>query len=218
MSNATLSPAQLLEQLKWRYATKKFDSSKKIPPDVWQALEDCLVLTPSSFGMQPWKFLVVTDAAIRQQLVEHSWKQAQVVDASHLVVFTIKKDVNDADVDRLLNTTASVRQIPVESLEGFGKVVKGFLSQPPYPLDKDEWAIRQVYIALGQFMTSAAFLGVDTCPMEGFNPSKYDEVLGLTASDYRSVVVCPAGYRAEDDKYATYPKIRYPKEEVITYI
>ena len=218
MTNTILSPEQLLENLQWRYATKKFDSSKKIPDQVWQALEDSLVLAPSSFGLQPWKFFVVKNPEVRSLLLEHSWKQAQVVDASHLVVLTIKKDVNDADVDRTIAATASIRQVPLESLKGFSNVVKGFLVKPPYPLNLDEWSTRQVYIALGQLMTSAAFLGIDTCPMEGFNPSKYDEVLGLTNTDYRSVVVCPLGYRAEDDKYASLPKVRYPKSEVIEYI
>jgi len=218
MTNTILSPEQLLENLQWRYATKKFDSSKKIPDQVWQTLEDSLVLAPSSFGLQPWKFFVVKNPEIRSLLLEHSWKQAQVVDASHLVVLAIKKDVNDADVDRSIAATASIRQVPLESLQGFSNVVKGFLVKPPYPLNLDEWSTRQVYIALGQLMTSAAFLGIDTCPMEGFNPSKYDEVLGLTNTDYRSVVVCPLGYRAEDDKYASLPKVRYPKSEVIEYI
>jgi nitroreductase len=218
MTNALISPEQLLSKLQWRYATKKFDSSKKIPADVWEALENGLVLTPSSFGVQPWKFFVVKNPEIRQKLLEHSWKQAQVVDASHLVVFAIKKDINAADVDRMIETTANIRQVPLESLQGFSNVVKGFLDKPPYPLDLNEWSIRQVYIALGQFMTSAALLGIDTCPMEGFNPSQYDAILGLNDTDYRSVVVCPAGYRAEDDKYATLPKVRYAKEEVISYI
>jgi nitroreductase len=218
MTNALISPEQLLSKLQWRYATKKFDSSKEIPADVWEALENGLVLTPSSFGVQPWKFFVVKNPEIRQKLLEHSWKQAQVVDASHLVVFAIKKDINATDVDRMIEATANIRQVPLESLQGFSNVVKGFLDKPPYPLDLNEWSIRQVYIALGQFMTSAALLGIDTCPMEGFNPSQYDAILGLTDTDYRSVVVCPAGYRAEDDKYATLPKVRYAKEEVISYI
>jgi nitroreductase len=218
MTNALISPEQLLSKLQWRYATKKFDSSKEIPADVWEALENGLVLTPSSFGVQPWKFFVVKNPEIRQKLLEHSWKQAQVVDASHLVVFAIKKDINATDVDKMIEATANIRQVPLESLQGFSNVVKGFLDKPPYPLDLNEWSIRQVYIALGQFMTSAALLGIDTCPMEGFNPSQYDAILGLTDTDYRSVVVCPAGYRAEDDKYATLPKVRYAKEEVISYI
>jgi len=89
---------------------------------------------------------------------------------------------------------------------------------PPYPINLNEWSARQVYIALGQFMTSAAMLGIDTCPMEGFNPAKYDEVLGLAEQGYAAVVVCLAGYRAPDDKYAVMPKVRYPSEDVVQYV
>ena len=218
MSTAVVSTEQLLQQLHWRYATKKFDSTKKISEDVWQALIESLVLSRSSFGLQPWKFFVVTNPAIRQQLLEHSWGQAQVVDASHLVVLAFKKGVDAGDVDRFIETTAQVRQVPIENLQGFAKVINGFLAKPPYPLDIDEWSKRQVYIALGQFMTSAALLGIDTCPMEGFNPPKYDEILGLTEQGYASVVVCPAGYRAEDDKSAMQAKVRYPVQDLVQYV
>ncbi len=216
MSNALVSTEQVIEQLKWRYATKKFDPIKKIPSEIWQTLTESLVLTPSSFGLQPWKFFIVTDTVLRQQLVEHSWGQKQVVDASHLVVLTIKKEVNEAEVDHYIESIAQIRQVGVESLEGFGNVIKGFLKKPP--VDLKEWATRQVYIALGQFMTTAAFLEIDTCPMEGFNPTKYDELLGLAPLGYESVLVCPAGYRAADDKYAALPKVRYPSPEVIQEI
>ncbi|ACK71372.1 nitroreductase [Gloeothece citriformis PCC 7424] len=218
MNSSVISSDQLLQQLQWRYATKKFDNTKKIPLEIWKVLEQSLVLSPSSFGLQPWKFFILTDREIRQQLVEHSWKQNQVVDASHLVVLTIKKDINNDDVDRLVKRMAEVRQTSLESLEGYGNVVKGFLKEPPYPLNLNEWSTRQVYIALGQFMTSAAILGIDTCPIEGFNPPKYDEILGLTQQGYGSVVVCAAGYRAADDKYASIPKVRYPTEEVVQYL
>ncbi|MEB3210282.1 MAG: NAD(P)H-dependent oxidoreductase [Leptolyngbyaceae bacterium] len=218
MSNIPLTPSDVLTQLQWRYATKKFDPTQKIPDDVWDALEQSLVLAPSSFGIQPWKFLVVRNPDVRKTLVEHSWGQTQVADASHLVVFAIKKNVDDADVDHYLERMAEVQGTPVENLQGFGKVVKGFLSNPPYPLDINEWATRQVYIALAQFMVCAAMMKVDTCPMEGFVPAKYDEVLGLTGTDYASVVVCPAGYRAEDDKSAARPKVRYSKETVLDYV
>jgi len=218
MSSAVVSPEQLLQQLHWRYATKKFDPNKRIPVEVWSALENSLVLAPSSFGLQPWKFFVIENPQIRQQLVEHTWGQTQVVDASHLVVFAIKKDLNAADVDHYVQYIAQVRQTPVDSLQGFGNVIKGFLDKPPYPLDLNEWSKRQVYIALGQFMTSAALMEVDTCPIEGFSPPKYDEVLGLPEQGYASVVLCAAGYRAEGDKHASLPKVRYPKEEVVSYI
>lgn len=218
MGQTTTPPETVLEQLHWRYATKKFDPTRKIPADLWQALEQSLVLAPSSFGLQPWKFFVVDNPDLRQQLVEHSWGQTQVVDASHLVVFAIKKDVDAVEVDRYVSRMAQVQQTPVDTLQGFANVVKGFLAQPPDAFDVNDWASRQVYIALGQFMTCAAVLGIDTCPMEGFNPAKYDEVLKLPEQGYASVVLCPAGYRASDDKAAARPKVRYVTEEVVEHI
>jgi nitroreductase len=218
MSSAVSTPDSVLQQLQWRYATKKFDPNKKIPDDAWKALEQSLVLAPSSFGLQPWKFFVVRNSEIRQQLLAHSWGQTQVVDASHLVVFAIKKDLNAADVDRYLDRMAEVQQTPVENLQKFGSVVKGFMEKPPYPLDINDWSTRQVYLALGEFMTSAAVLGIDTCPMEGFVPTKYDEVLGLPAQGYKAVVVCPAGYRSDEDHSAQRPKVRFKTEDVVEYM
>ncbi len=212
----SISPSQVIERLQWRYATKQFDATKKIDDATWTAIEDSLVLTPSSFGMQPWKFFVVTDDGVRQQLLEHSWKQAQVVDASHVVVLAMKKGVDDAEVDRYINYSASVQGIPAENLEGFGKVIKGFLGNPQF--DVNEWAAKQVYIAIGQLMATAAMLGVDACPMEGFVPTKYDEILGLDKLGYASVLVCPLGYRHADDKYATQAKVRYPKAEMVQHL
>ncbi|BAZ18146.1 nitroreductase [Calothrix sp. NIES-4071] len=218
MITTVSAPLAVLEQLKWRYATKKFDADKKIPSDVWKVLEQSLVLAPSSFGLQPWKFFVVNNPEIRASLLPHSWGQAQVVDASHLVVFAIKKDIDAAYVDRYVARMAEVQQVPVENLAKFAGVVKGFMEKPPYPLDLNEWSTRQVYIALGQFMTTAALLGVDTSPMEGFLPSKYDEVLGLPAQGYAAVVVCSAGYRSAEDKSAERPKIRFETQDVVQYI
>jgi nitroreductase len=218
MSSAVSTPDSVLQQLQWRYATKKFDPSKTISDDAWKVLEQSMVLAPSSFGLQPWKFFVVGNPEIRSELLAHSWGQAQVVDASHLVVFAIKKDLSAADVDRYLDRMAEVQQTPVENLQKFGSIVKGFMEKPPYPLDINDWSTRQVYIALGQFMTAAAVLGIDTCPMEGFVPTKYDEVLGLPAQGYKAVVVCPAGYRSDEDHSAQRPKVRFKTEDVVEYI
>lgn len=218
MSDAVLPADQLLQQLHWRYATKQFDPSKKIPAELWNALEQSLVLAPSSFGLQPWKFFVVTDSTLREKLVEFSWNQRQVADASHLVILAIKKNLNAADVDRYIALMSDIRQVPAESLQGLSNVIKGFMDKPPYPITLDEWAARQVYIALGQLMTSAAMLGIDTCPMEGFDRAKYNEILNLEAQGYSAAVLCPLGYRAGDDKYATLPKVRYPKDAVVSYL
>ncbi|MEM9137989.1 MAG: NAD(P)H-dependent oxidoreductase [Cyanobacteria bacterium P01_F01_bin.42] len=212
-----ISTDQLLDHLKWRYAVKKFDASRKVSDADWSALEQSLILSPSSFGLQPWKFFVVKTPEIRQQLVEFSWGQTQVVDASHLVVLALKTEVTSTSVDEYVEYTAKLRDIPAENLAGFGKVIKDFLGR----MSADElktWAKLQVYIALGQLMTSAAHLGIDTCPMEGFVPSKYDEVLGLTAKGYSAAVVCPVGYRDAEDPYASYPKVRFDSEAMIETI
>lgn len=215
MAVPNLSSESVLEALNWRYATKMFDATKKIPADTWSALEQSLVLAPSSFGLEPWKFFVVDDTAVREKLLEASWKQAQVVDASHLVVLAIKTGVNEADVDRSMARTSEVRDVPLESLEGFSNVIKGFMKNLP---DVDSWSTRQTYIALGQLMVSAAMLGIDTCPIEGFMPDKYDEILGLPDMGYHAVVVCAAGYRSEEDKYAHLPKVRFPIDKKVQHI
>lgn len=218
MNNTAFTPDRVLQQLKWRYATKKFDPTQKIPEETWNLLEQSLVLAPSSFGLQPWKFIVVRNPEIRQSLIAHSWGQTQVADASHLVVLAIRKDLNDADVDRYVTRMSEVQQVPLENLQKFAGIVKGFIKQPPYPLDINEWSTRQVYIALGQYMTAAAMLGIDTCPMEGFIPTKYDQILGLSERGYATVVVCPAGYRSTDDKYASMPKVRFASQDVLQYV
>ena len=211
----TIDSESLLGALKWRYATKQFDPAKKIDAATWTALEDVLVLSPSSFGLQPWKFHVIADPALREALVAKSWGQRQVVDASHMVVFTVKHPLTAGDVHRHIERTSAVQSTPIEALAGFEKIVAGFLENPPYPLEMKAWATRQVYIALGNFMTAAALLGVDTCPMEGLDPAGYDEVLGLEGTGYFTVAACPAGYRSEGDKYASLPKVRFEKNEMI---
>ena len=218
MSNAPLNSAQVLEQLNWRYATKKFDPNKKIPDDVWKTLEQSLVLSPSSFGLQPWQFFVIRNPEIRQKLLEPSWGQKPVVDASHLVVFAIKKDIDTAYVDRYVQRMAEVQQTAPENLEGYANMVKGYLKEPPFPLDINKWSAKQVYLALGVFLSCAAMLEVDALPMEGFIPPKYDEILGLDSKGYSAVVQCAVGYRAEDDQHASDPKVRFPTDRVVQYV
>jgi nitroreductase len=212
---SAITPTHLLDQLNWRYATKKFDPSQSIGADIWQALEQSLVLTPSSYGLQPWKFLVITDAQLKEQLKPLSWNQSQVTDCSHFVVFTIKKNLAPADVDHFVETIASVRGVAVESLTGYRNMMVNDVVYGTRSLTVNEWATRQVYIALGNFMTCAALLGVDTCPMEGIEPNNYDRLLKLPEQGFATVVACAAGYRAVDDKYADLAKVRYPQAEVV---
>lgn len=215
MSN--VSPEQLLAQLNWRYAVKKFDASKTIPDTTWSALEESLVLTPSSYGLQPWKFFVVQNPALRKELLLHSWGQEQIVDASHLVVFAVKTNVSAADAERLTSWSTKVRSLPEGALDGYKKMMVGSLTKTS-PADIDVWMSRQVFIALGNFLTACALLGVDACPMEGFVPAKYDELLGLTEKGYAARVVATAGYRHAEDKNATLKKVRYPHAEMIERI
>ncbi len=213
--NTTNTATQLLEQLNWRYATKQFDPDRKISAEDWATLEDALVLTPSSGGLQPWKFVVVTDPGTREKLLPASYGQAQVKDASHLVVFTAKTNFGEADVDAHIQRTAKLRGIPVESLAGFRGMLVGGIVNAMEPPALQAWAARQAYIALGNLLTSAALLGIDACPMEGFAPAEYDSILGLEARNLTSVAICALGYRASTDAYAGLPKVRFTKEDTI---
>jgi nitroreductase len=210
-----LEPSALIEALNWRYATKQFDPARKIPAPVWEALEDALVLTPSSYGLQPWQFFVVIDPDLKAALRPHSWNQPQVTDCSHHVVFATRNDVDEAFVDKYIARIAEVRGVTPESMGFYKDMMASDILNGPRSKWVQKWAARQLYIALGNFMTSAAVLGVDTCPMEGLDPAKYDEILGLPAKGFQTVFACSAGYRAEDDKYASLPKVRFPKADLV---
>jgi nitroreductase len=212
-----ISAPQLLDALQWRYATKVFDAGKKIPADTWAALEESLVLTPSSYGLQPWRFIVITDKALRESLVPHAWKQRQVADCSHLVVMAVRRKMAEADVDKFIQRIAEVRGGTADALAGFRNMMVGDVVTGERGQWVAEWACRQAYIALGQFMASAALLGIDTCPMEGFVPAKFDEVLRLADEGLTTAVLCPAGYRSADDRYASLPKVRYKTGDVIEH-
>ena len=213
---ARTTPADLQERLRWRYAVKRFDPSARIDPATWAALEESLRLAPSSFGLQPWHFVVVTGAATKAKLRPASNDQAQVTECSHLVVFAIKKGLNASDVARYLDRIAEVRALPRASLARLEQSLLAHV-QKPEPFDIDHWSRRQLYLALGFFLTSAALLGVDACPMEGIDPPRYDAILGLAARGYATVCVATAGTRARDDKYATLPKVRFEARDVFTH-
>jgi len=215
MTVPSLPPDSLLTALRWRYAVKSFDPTRKIEPATWQALEEALVLTPSSYGLQPWKFVVVEDPATREKLLPLSYNQRQVVDASHFVVFCIRKSLSADDVERHVARTAQVRGIAIETLAKFRAVMTRDIVHGSRSLHANAWAANQLFIALGNFMTAAALLGVDTCPMEGFEPAKYDDLLGLAPRGFAASVCCAAGYRAANDKCAAIPKVRFEAKDVI---
>jgi nitroreductase len=213
-----IQPHQLLDALEWRYATKLFDPAKKIPADLWAALEKTLILTPTSYGLQPYQFLVAQDPAARAALLPHSWGQRQVVDCSHFVVFTARTEMREADVTKWIARISSVRGIPADSLHRYRDMMLSDIVHGARGKIAQEWATRQAYIALGNLMTAAAVLGVDTCPMEGLVPSEYDRILKLPGTGYATVVACALGYRAAHDKYAALAKVRYPAADLVRMI
>lgn len=212
----TVLPETLVSALNWRYAVKKFDASGRIPLDKWEALEEALVISPSSYGLQAWKFLVIEDKALRAKLKPASLNQSQITDADKLIIFLVKKDASAADVQRFVDRVSEVRRVPAEMLEDYKQMMLKSVSLPPERVEA--WLTRQVYIALGTFLTSAALLGVDACPMEGFDKDEYDNILGLHAQGWKSVVVATVGVRATDDAYAKNMKVRFPKAEVIAKV
>ncbi len=202
----------LIQQLNWRYATKGYDASKKLSAEQVATLKEVLRLSPSSYGLQPYKFVHVKNPELRAKLREVSWGQPQVTDASELFVLCRIDKMDEAYVNKFIELTAKTRGVDVASLEGFKQMVMG-------PAGADaatfaQWAAKQVYLALGNLLTSCAVLGIDASPMEGFDPAKYDEILDLPAKGLHSVVICAVGTRSPEDKYATEKKVRFSQEEL----
>ncbi len=214
----TITRKQLLDQLNWRYATKQFDATRKISSEDWTSLEEALRLSPSSIGLQPWKFLVINDPELRAKLQPASYGQTQIVDASHLVVFTTRFNLGEADVDAHVAKVAEVRGTTVEDLAPLKAMAMGGIVSGKTDDERRDWAFNQTYIALGNLLTSAALLGIDACPMEGFSRDEYDRILGLTEQGLGSAVVATLGYRSSEDKYGTAPKVRFDRDEVIQYL
>lgn len=203
---------EFLNALKWRFATKVYDASKKIPEDKFAQLLEAARLAPSSYGLESWGFVVVENPEMRAKLREVAWGQAQVTDASHLVIFCRQKDLTVADADALMDRTAKTRGIDASVLDGYKQMVLGSITGRDEAA-KAEWTAKQVYLALGMFLSACAVEGIDATPMEGFDPAKFDEILGLEAKGLKSVVICPVGYRGED-KYAGAAKVRKNAEQV----
>lgn len=217
-SMSATTPDALIRQLNWRYATKRFDPARRIPDADWKTLEQVLLLSPSSYGLQPWRFIIVSDAATKARLAPISWNQPQVTECSHLVVFASRTQPTLHDVDRLIARVAEVRGASRESLQGYRDAMAGLVTDPPPGVDLGAWAARQTYLALGVFLSAAAMLGIDACPMEGINAPEYDKFFNLAAEGYSARCIATAGYRSPDDKYAALAKVRFAPEQVIRQI
>jgi len=201
------------DAMNWRYATQKFDPAKKIPKHELGQLMEVLRLSPSSFGLQPWKFVIVRDPALREELRAHAWNHPQVTEADVLIVFCALKNLDEPYVRRYVDRIAQVRGLTKETLlRDVQKMMIAFKGKSPEAIS--QWMKRQVYIALGMLLSECAHRRIDACPMEGFDARKFNEILGLSKEGIESVVLCALGYRAEDDPYAALKKVRFDKNEV----
>ncbi len=217
MENNLPSGETIVEQLNWRYAVKKFDAAKRISDENWNTLEHSLILAPSSYGLQPYKFIVVTDEVVKKELTPAAYGQTQIADCSHLVVVAYKKVLTDADVAHFVDRIVEVRNLPRESMADYENTMKASAQKAINEGYIETWNSRQAYIALGFLLETAALLEVDACPMEGFDPAEFNRILGL--EDYSAVALCPLGYRdRENDWMANLPKVRFLNEELIQRI
>lgn len=207
----------ILEHRTWRYATKKFDASKKISHQDLETLLEATRLSASSYGLQPYHVFVITDPEIREKLKPVSWNQTQITDASHLIVFAHATDFGEELVDDFIANLSDTRNIPMDGLNGYAEMMKSNLLGLPTDV-KASWAGKQVYIALGNALQAAAELQIDTCPMEGFQPEEYNRILGLTDKNLNAAVVLAVGYRSQEDETQHLPKVRKSKEELFTHI
>lgn len=203
----------IIEDLNWRYATKIFDPTKKVSEADLKELLEALRLSASSFGIQPWKFVVVTDKKLREELRKNARDQPQVTDASHLIVLCARTNVDENHVKKHVNEIARTRDVTAHSLKDYESSMAGSVKRKGKE-EILEWSIRQVYIALGALLTACAVKRIDACPMEGFDRTAFDRILGLKNESLTSAVLCPVGYRG-DDKHASAKKVRFPQDEII---
>jgi len=201
------------ENAKWRYATKKFDATKKVSEGDLNTLKEAIRLSASSFGLQLYKVIIVDNSELRAKLLPASWGQTQIVDASHLIVFANQTAVTDADVDGYIKNVSETRNVPVEALTGYADFMKGSLGSMPDDA-KVTWTAKQTYIALGNLLNAAAELKIDVTPMEGFVPAQYNEILGLDKLNLNASIVAAVGYRHEEDATQHQAKVRKSNEEL----
>lgn len=204
------------DHLLWRYTTKKFDPLKKISDQEFQGLLEVLRLAPSSFGLQPWKFVVVESPNIRRLILDHAWGQSQVVDASHLIVVCALTSIDEEYIRKYITRLAEGRGVGLEALASYERSMRDYVRTQTRD-EIQQWMKRQVYIPLGMLLSECAHRKIDACPMEGFDGPKVDDTLELKAEGVTAVALCPIGYRSADDKYAMIKKVRFDAKDLFIF-
>ena len=207
-------PSKTIEKLKWRYATKRFDSSKTLSEEKLNILKETFNLTATSYGLQPIKLIVVGNADLKAQLMPHTYNQPQVRDASHVLILCVEKNINEDFITDHFKRVEGHRNTPRNILEPFEKALIANFSEKQTP-EIRQWMINQLYLTLGALLTVCAMENIDACPIEGFEPEKYNELLGLNKKGLESVIVLPVGYRDESDFFINLKKVRRGVNELI---
>jgi len=207
---------ELIKNLNWRYATKKFDTSKKVSDNDIQKLKKAIQLSVSSYGFQLYKVLIIKNTKIKEQLKPLSWNQSQITDASHLFVFCNYIDASPEAIDDFIKQTAETRNLDIEQLNDYGDFIKSKLAEKPQE-EKTSWLKSQTYLALGNLLNACAELKIDACPMEGFESEGYNQVLGLNKKGLNASVIAPVGYRHKDDYTNSLPKVRKSMEQLFDF-
>lgn len=202
-----------IENQNWRYATKKFDATKKISARDIDTLKEAIQLSVSSYGLQPYKVLIIENPELRAKLQPAAWGQSQIVEASHLIIFANETNVDDTTIDSFLKNISKTRATPIDSLAGYGDFMKSKLVTLADD-SKNVWTSKQTYLALGNLLNAAAELKIDATPMEGFEPEKINEILGLDKLGLNASLIATLGYRHEEDTTQHYKKVRKSKEEL----
>ncbi|CAM4043275.1 NAD(P)H-dependent oxidoreductase [Gillisia limnaea] len=202
-----------IETLNWRYATKIFDTSKKVSEEDLEELLEAIQLSASSYGLQPYEIFVIKNAELRNKLQSAAFDQPQITDASHLLVFANLAEIDKSYVDGYLDNIAKTRTTKRKDLAGLEEMLDNTVLKFS-PEEKNQWAANQTYIALGNLLSAAANFKIDACPMEGFEADKFDEILGLKEKGLTTAVVATIGYRSEEDQLQHAVKVRKSKEEL----
>ncbi|WP_105265117.1 NAD(P)H-dependent oxidoreductase [Pseudoalteromonas sp. T1lg76] len=204
---------EFLSALEWRYAVKQF-SQQMVPEAQLQTLLQAATLSPSAYGLQPYRLILVRSKLLREQLVPHSYGQDKVANSSHLLVFAAQTNIGDETVERYIARHSEVTGTPIADLQRYGDHLKSALASKT-PAQRQEWAHQQAYIALGNLLTCAAQMRIDTCPMSGIDAQQYDRILGLTKRGLTTTVICPIGYRHQEDSQCQAAKVRFDYAEMV---
>ena len=208
---------QFIENQNWRYATKKFDTTKKVSETDFAILKEAIRLSSSSYGLQPYKVLIIENAELREKLKPASWNQSQITDASHLIVFANDTNIGNQEIDAFIQNMSETRSVPLESIKGYGDFMKSKINELSVE-EKSNWTAKQAYLAIGNLINAAAELKIDVTPMEGFDPIFYNETLNLNSQNLNAVLVAAVGYRHEEDVTQNYLKVRKSNQELFITI